>query len=64
VSPVPPSGPDFFYYETIKRDLNKRLIYECRCDARPKVKGERSTRFGYTVEWGTGTPKDKDENLD
>ncbi len=22
------------YYETIKRVLNKRLIYECRCDER------------------------------
>ncbi len=20
------------YFKTIKRDLNKRLIYECRCD--------------------------------
>ncbi len=28
------------YYETIKRDLNRRLIYECRCDERLKVKGE------------------------
>ncbi len=22
------------YYESIKRELNKRLIFECRCDAR------------------------------
>ncbi len=25
------------YYETTKVDLNKRLIYECRCDERLKV---------------------------
>jgi hypothetical protein len=31
------------YYETIKRELNKRLIYECRCDSRLKVKDEGST---------------------
>ena len=24
----------FVYYESIKRDLNKRLIFECRCDTR------------------------------
>ena len=24
------------YYESIKRELNKRLIFECRCDARLK----------------------------
>ena len=27
------------YYETIKRELNKRLIYECRCNERLKAKG-------------------------
>ncbi len=31
------------YYVTIKRELNKRLIYECRCDERRKDKDERST---------------------
>ncbi len=36
------------YYETIKRDLNRRLIYECRCDERLKGKTERSTRLTYT----------------
>ena len=36
------------YYETIKREVNRRLIYECRCDERLKGKGEGSTRFVYT----------------
>jgi hypothetical protein len=36
------------YYEAIKRELNRRLIYECRCDERPKAKAERSTRLAYT----------------
>jgi hypothetical protein len=38
------------YYETIKRELNKRLTYECRCDERLKAEPERSTRvvaFSY-----------------
>ena len=39
-------------YETIKRELNKRLIYECRCDERLKPKAERSTRLAYTVMRG------------
>ena len=33
------------YYETIKRELNKRLIYECRCDERLNTKVERSTQM-------------------
>jgi hypothetical protein len=36
------------YYESIKRDLNIRLIYECRCDERIKTKTEGSTRLTYT----------------
>jgi hypothetical protein len=36
------------YYETIKRELNKRLIYECRCDERLKSKDGGSTYLGYT----------------
>jgi hypothetical protein len=36
------------YYETIKRELNKRLIYECRCDERLKPKTEGSTCLTYT----------------
>jgi hypothetical protein len=30
------------YYETIKRDLNKRLIYECRYSERLENKPEKS----------------------
>ncbi len=33
------------YFESIKIELNKRLIYECRCDERLKAKTERSTRL-------------------
>ena len=40
------------FYETIKREWNKRLIYRCRCDERLKSKGERSTRLTYTVLCG------------
>ncbi len=36
------------YYESIKRDLNTRPIYESRCDERLKPKGEESTRLTYT----------------
>jgi len=32
----------------MKRDLNRKLIYECRCDERLKVKTEKSTRLTYT----------------
>ena len=35
-------------YESIKREVNIRLIYECRCDERLKVKDEGSTRLVYT----------------
>ncbi len=37
------------YYESIKRELNKRLIFECRCDPRLKSKDEGSTRLTYTT---------------
>ena len=33
------------YYESIKRDLKIRPIYECRCDERLKTKVEESTRL-------------------
>ena len=46
----PPHGACYFvYYETIKRKLDRRLIYECRCDERLKAKAEGSTRLAYTV---------------
>ncbi len=37
-----------YYYETIKRELNRRPIYEYRCDERLKAKAEGSTRVTYT----------------
>ena len=38
----------FVHRKTIKREINKRLIYECRCDERLKVKPEGSTCLTYT----------------
>ena len=32
----------------IKTDLNRRPIYECRCDERLKTKAEESTRLTCT----------------
>ncbi len=32
----------------MNRELNRRLIYECRCDERLKGKGEGSTPLTYT----------------
>ena len=32
----------------IKGDLNRRLIYKCRCDERLKAKTEGSKRLAYT----------------
>jgi hypothetical protein len=42
----------FVYYETINREINKRLTYECRCNERLKVKTEGSTclRHGQITE--------------
>ena len=37
------------YFESIKREINKRLIFECRCDGRLKVKTEGCTRLAYTM---------------
>ena len=36
------------YYESMKRELKKRLIFECRCDERLKSKVEGSTHLTYT----------------
>jgi len=36
------------YYEEIKREVNRRRTYECRCDERLRVKVEGSTRLVYT----------------
>ena len=47
------SGVNFFvYYESIKRELKRRPIYEYRCDERLKTKAEVSTRLAYTVLLG------------
>jgi hypothetical protein len=35
-------------YESIKRELQTKPIYECRCDERLKTKAEESTRLSYT----------------
>jgi hypothetical protein len=39
---------EFVYYESMKRELKTRPIYECRCDERLKTKAEESTRLAYT----------------
>ena len=36
------------YYEEIKRELKRIIIYECRCNERLKAKTEGSTRLTYT----------------
>jgi hypothetical protein len=37
------------YYESIKRELNKRLKFDSRCDARLKAEVEGCTRLTYTM---------------
>ena len=41
-------GSFFVYYEEIKRELKRILIYECQCNERLKTKTEGSTRLTYT----------------
>ncbi len=36
------------YYESIKRELQIRYIYECRCDERLQSKSKEFTRLAYT----------------
>ena len=36
------------YYESIKREVKIRSIYECRCDERLQTKTKEFTRLGYT----------------
>jgi hypothetical protein len=36
------------YYESIKRDLKIKSIYECRCDERLQTKTREVTRLTYT----------------
>jgi hypothetical protein len=50
------------YYESIKRELKIRGIYECRCDERlPTKKKGIYAALMHWVDRGTGTPKDRDE---
>jgi hypothetical protein len=37
-----------FYYESIKRDLKIRCIYECRCHERLQSKTKEFTHLTYT----------------
>jgi hypothetical protein len=37
------------YYESINRELIKRLIFDSRCDARLKAEAEGCTRLAYTM---------------
>ncbi len=54
VSPKFLNSPDnspvqeLVYYETRKRELKTRPMYECRCDERLKTKTEKSTHLTYT----------------
>ena len=36
------------YYESIKRELQIRPIYECRCDERLQTKAKEFTLLAYT----------------
>ncbi len=36
------------YYESIKRELKIKPIYECRCDERLQTKTKSFTRLSYT----------------
>ncbi len=48
----------------IKREVNRRRIYECRCDERLKDQNWGIyfyMLFIHWVPWGTGTPKDRDK---
>jgi hypothetical protein len=48
------SCENFVYYESIKRELDIRLMCECRCDERLKAEAEGSTRLAYTGLRGGG----------
>ena len=52
----------FVYYESIKRELQIRPIYECRCDERLQTKSKEFTRLLYTgLFGGLEHLKDRDE---
>jgi hypothetical protein len=39
---------NFVYYESIRRDLKRRPMYECRCDEKLEIKSEGSIHLTYT----------------
>jgi hypothetical protein len=41
------------YYESIKREVKRRLTYEYRCDKRLKTQNEESTRLSWSWNWNT-----------
>jgi hypothetical protein len=43
---------EYVYYESMKRELKTRPLYECRYDERLKAKAEESTRLAYTMLLG------------
>ena len=43
-----PGLPNVVYYESIKRELKIRCIYECRCDERLQTKTKEFTRLTHT----------------
>ena len=43
-----PDDSQMIYYESIKRELKIRGIYECRCDERLQSKTKEFTRLTYT----------------
>jgi hypothetical protein len=45
---VSPPGIFVVYYESIKRELKIRCIYECRCDERLQTKTKDFTRLTHT----------------
>ena len=47
--------PEVVYYESVKRELKIRSIYECRCDHRLQRKTKEFTRLTYTGlgDWNT-----------
>ena len=52
----------FVYYESIKRELKIKPMYEYRYDERLKTKPKEFTPSPiHWVDRGTGTPKDRDE---
>ena len=48
LTPITSPSNYVVYYESIKRELKTRPIYECRCDETLKTKAEESTRLVCT----------------